>query len=214
MRKEARVAPKELYLGSFHFWFTVCPVCESFYFYGPPLVVFPFTSCPTRLLPGQDWTGWSSIFFHLFSTAAPVRVQMPMKSVPMMRAYDPDSDHEPIAPKVVSASNFLGSKDNPNKGSFCEYCPGRQRRRPLSVWRRRWRTSCRYVRCRAHPTRAHMADIPVDIHPQLACPETADERDRGREESSSFDSDNRLLQHFIQDDLMIVIFFPVPSERL
>lgn len=40
---------------------------------------------------------------------------MPMKSLPMMRAYDPDSAHKPIAPKAVSDSNFLGSKNKPKR---------------------------------------------------------------------------------------------------
>ncbi|XP_003970400.1 CD74 molecule, major histocompatibility complex, class II invariant chain a isoform X2 [Takifugu rubripes] len=41
------------------------------------------------------------------SNQAPVRVQMPMKSLPMMRAYDPDSDPKPVAPKAVEKKTVV-----------------------------------------------------------------------------------------------------------
>lgn len=94
-------------------------------------------------------------------------MQVPMKSLPMMKAFDPEND-KPIVPKAVSLLCSLGEKTL--RFPVCSlkqwlifwlFSCDRQWRRPSSVWRNRWRTSCRYATRRAHPAGAYMADVTV-----------------------------------------------------
>lgn len=91
-----------------------------------------------------------------------------MRSLPMMKAFDPDSD-KPIVPKAVSLFCYLGAtrsyvscmQSKARAHFLILFSSDRQWRRPWSVWRHRWRTSCRYATRGAHPACPCKADVTV-----------------------------------------------------
>lgn len=114
---------------------------------------------------GTDLSDLGFFFFFFISTVAPVRMQVPMRSLPMMKAYDPEADHKPIVPKAVSLSCSLGEGTifhfpafTPKQRLIFWLFSSSRRSRPSSVWRNTWRTFCRYA-TQARPACAHMVDV-------------------------------------------------------
>lgn len=139
----------------------------------PSCVVCPFALCLLGPPWGQDWPVWAQIFFVcLFvfncSSSKDARAdEQPSNDEGLWSWWWPQTHRAQSCESFPLPGGGRGGRGGSypflhavwSNGSFSDYFFfDRRRRRPSSVWRNRWRTSCRYA---THPTCAYMADVTV-----------------------------------------------------
>lgn len=147
--------------------------------HGLPVLVCPFALCLLGTPWGQDWPVWAQILFVcLFvfncSSSKDARAdEQPSNDEGLWSWWWPQTHRAQscesfLLPGVgggVGVGEWGGGVDrtlscmqSEAMAHFLIISFDRPRRRPSSVWRNRWRTSCRYA---THPTCAYMADVTV-----------------------------------------------------